>query len=85
MKTVYPSELLMKLKVHNVVSDNFYFDQNIVRVLYVITVSDLKNLKLANFFHYFYNFTLCGIWICYSMHSRLSMLRISLFYFFSSR
>ena len=31
VKTVYPRELIMKFKViDNVVSDNFYFDQNTV-------------------------------------------------------
>ena len=33
MKTVYPRELIMKVKVvHNVVSDNFYFDYKAVRL-----------------------------------------------------
>ena len=50
VNTLYPRELMMKFKVvYNVVSDNFYFDQNTVRCLWKITVSDLKNPQICEF------------------------------------
>ena len=57
VKTMYPRELIMKFKVaYNVVSDNFYIDQNTVNHIKTseITISYFKILKLVNFFHYFF-------------------------------
>ena len=52
--SVYPRELFLKFKVvHNVISDDFHFDQNTV-CCHWKCLSDLKYLKLANFFHFFF-------------------------------
>ena len=57
VKTVYIRELIMEFKVvHIVVSDNFYSIIELYDQIWQNSFeeSDSKNLKLANFFHYFF-------------------------------